>query len=225
MLKKIIEVIERIKKKGYQAYLIGGSSRDLLLSRDFKDIDIATSAPISCIASLFSIENDDGKAMGSIKISYKNYIMEITRFRKEEYQEKSIFPKVKEFVQSVEEDSLRRDFTINSIYLDLSTRQIIDPCGGLNDLLQYKVKMIGDPFKRIHEDPTRILRGLRIATKLNFRLDEETKQAFHTQIKELNRISNTKYKREIEKFYQELPSQQVKRLFAAYEIEEREEIQ
>lgn len=224
MLKRICEVIELIKKKGYCAYLVGGSSRDLLLSRDFSDIDLATSAPLSVISSLFLIENDDGKSMGSLKITHKNCIMEITRFRKEEYHDKSIFPKVTSFTDSVEEDSCRRDFTINCIYLDPTTRQIIDPCNGLNDLTTYQVRMIGEPSVRIHEDPTRILRGLRIAKKLNFDLEERTNQAFYACAGELKRISNTKFKREIEKFYQELPSEIVKKLLQQYGIEERNDV-
>ncbi len=203
-IKKIIEVIAIFKKAHYQAYLVGGSSRDYLLGREFKDIDIATNAPLDWVSKNFKVENEDGISMGSIKIVYKNYLMEITRFREEEYTEKSSFPKIKKFLQYPEEEAKRRDFTINAIYLDLTNQEIIDPYHGMQDLFSYQIRFIGDPILRIKEDPSRILRGLRLCKKLNFQIEENTNQAFLNLKEELKRLSHNKFKREIDKMKEDL---------------------
>lgn len=203
-IKKIIEVLSFIKKAHYQAYLVGGSSRDFLLGRNFKDIDIATNAPIHWIIKNFKVENDDGLSMGSIKIVYHNLLMEITQFREEEYTEKSSFPKIKKFLQTPEEDAQRRDFTINALYLDLTNQEIIDPFEGIKDLFTYQIRFIGHPATRIKEDPSRILRGLRLSQKLNFQIEENTKEAFFQFQDELQRLSKNKLKKEIEKMKEDI---------------------
>lgn len=218
---KIVEVISLIKKSNYKAYLVGGSSRDFLLSRDFLDIDIATNAPLDFIKKKFKVENDDGASMGSIKISYKNLIIDITRFRKEQYDNKSSFPKVSEYLNSPYEDAIRRDFTINAIYLDVTTNEVIDPFDGLKDLFTYKIKIIGNPNERIKEDPSRILRGIRLAKKLNFEIDEETHKAFIGCKDELLRLSNSKLKKEIERLVSDLGEYKAKKLLEEYQIDYR----
>lgn len=221
-IKKIGEVIGIIKKNKYKAYLVGGSARDLLLCRDFNDVDIASNAPISFLKKTFKIENTDGESMGSIKINYKNQIMEITLFRKEEYNEKSIFPKIKEYINDPSEDAIRRDFTINSIYVDVTNNQVIDPFDGIKDLFSFKIKFIGDPNVRIKEDPTRILRGLRLAYKLNFSIDEATNKAFIDNIEELKRISFNKLNKEIEKMKLELGEIKTNKILQEYNINKGE---
>ena len=141
-IKRISEVISIIKKAKYKAYLVGGSSRDFIFSRDFTDIDIATNAPIDFLKKTFKIESEEGIKMGSIKINYKNLIMEITRFRKESYDGKSIFPKIEKFLNDEEEDAIRRDFTINAIYLDPTNFNVVDPYDGVKDLFSFVVRFI-----------------------------------------------------------------------------------
>jgi len=217
-IKKICEVISIIKKAHYKAFLIGGSSRDFIFSRDFTDIDIATNAPMNFISKTFKVENQDGLSMGSIKISFKNLIMEITRFREETYNEKSTFPKIVKYLNDEEEDAKRRDFTINAIYLDPTNNEVVDPYDGLKDLFSYKLKFIGNPEIRIKEDPSRILRGIRLAYKMNFTIDDETNNAFLKYKDELNRLSNTKFKREIEKMIIDLGEEKTKKILSNYQI-------
>ncbi len=221
-IKKISEVISIIKKGKYKAFLVGGSTRDLLLSRDFNDVDIATNAPLSFIEKTFKVENDDGKSMGSIKISYKNLIIEITKFRLEKYNEKSTFPKIDKFIEDPSEDAIRRDFTINAIYLDTTTNQIIDPYDGLKDLFSFKIKFIGDPKERIIQDPSRILRGIRLAYKLNFSIDEQTDLAFKENVNELSRLSKGRFNKEIEKMEVELGENKTKAILQLYNINKGE---
>lgn len=218
MIKKICEVITKINKLGYKAYLIGGSSRDYLLSRSFLDVDITTNTPINILETNFKVIDEKGKSLGSIKIEYKNLIIEITRFRKESYNENSIYPHI-EFVNSEYEDALRRDFTINAIYLNVTNNQIIDPFNGLNDLMAFKVKFIGNPEDRIKEDPTRIIRALRISNKLNFNLENNTNIAIKENVKELKKIPIKKYQNEIIKTIQELGIEKTKKIFNEYNIE------
>ena len=220
-IKRIYEVITIIKKAKYKAYLVGGSSRDFLYARNFTDVDIATNAPLDYISKTFNVINDQGKSMGSLKINYKNVVMELTRFRKEEYNEKSSFPKVVEYLKDAEDDAIRRDFTINAIYLDVKTNEIVDHYNGIKDLFSYKVKFIGDPKERIKEDPTRIIRGIRLAYKMNFSIDEETNSAFMDCINELDRISSSKLNKEIEKTRVDLGQERTDKILAIYNIKER----
>lgn len=218
-IKRISEVISIIKKAKYKAYLVGGSSRDFIFSRDFVDIDIATNAPIDFLKKTFKVESEEGIKMGSIKISYKNLIMEITRFRKETYDGKSIFPKIEKFLNDEEEDASRRDFTINAIYLDPTNFNVVDPYDGVKDLFSFVVRFIGDPNERIKQDPTRILRGIRLAYKMNFVIEEKTNQAFMDNINELQRISKNKFNKEIEKMIEDFGETKTQKILELYNIE------
>lgn len=220
--KKICEIIKIFKKNGYLAYLVGGSSRDLLLSRDFDDIDLTTNAPLTFIKKNFNIESEEGIGLGSLKINYHQLIVEITLFRKEEYDYKSIFPKVKEFISDPYEDANRRDFTINAIYLDLTTNEIIDPFAGLKDLFSYQIRFIGDSEQRILEDPTRILRAIRLAYKLNFAIEEKSLEAILNHINELKRIKTSKFLKEIDKMEKEIGKEKTLKILNLYHIERRE---
>lgn len=222
-IKRISEVISIIKKAKYKAYLVGGSSRDFIFSRDFSDIDIATNAPIDFLKKTFKVESEEGIKMGSIKINYKNLIMEITRFRKESYDGKSIFPKIEKFLNDEEEDATRRDFTINAIYLDPTNFNVVDPYDGVKDLFSFVVRFIGDPNERIKQDPTRILRGIRLAYKMNFAIDEKTNQAFIDNINELQRISKNKFNKEIEKMIEDFGEDKTQKILKLYNIETKGE--
>ena len=217
-IKKINEVITIIKKNKYKAYLVGGSSRDFIFSRDFTDIDIATNAPIDFLTKTFKVESEEGKSMGSIKINYKNLIMEITRFRKEKYDIKSIYPKVEKFINDEEEDACRRDFTINAIYLDTTNFNVVDPFDGVKDLFSFVVRFIGEPNVRIKEDPTRIIRGIRLAYKMNFTIDEKTNQAFIDNVDELKRVSKNKLEKEIEKMIVDFGEERTNKILSMYNI-------
>lgn len=220
-VKKVSEVISIIKKGKYKAYLVGGSSRDLLFARFFDDVDIATNAPLDFIYKSFKVVNEDGKSMGSIKINYKNIIIELTKFRTEKYLEKSTFPKIDKFVDDPLLDANRRDFTINAIYLDLTNNEILDPFDGVKDLFSFTLKFIGDPLTRIKEDPSRIIRGIRLAYKLNIKIDEKTNEAFKENISELDRLSTNRFNKEIEKMIEEIGENRTSSILEEYNINRR----
>lgn len=220
-VKKVSEVISIIKKGKYKAYLVGGSSRDLLFARFFDDVDIATNAPLDFIYKTFKVVNEDGKSMGSIKINYKNIIIELTKFRTEKYLEKSTFPRIDKFVDDPLLDANRRDFTINAIYLDLTNNEILDPFDGVKDLFSFTLKFIGDPLTRIKEDPSRIIRGIRLAYKLNIKIDEKTNEAFKENISELDRLSTNRFNKEIEKMIEEIGENRTSSILEEYNINRR----
>ena len=220
-VKKVSEVISIIKKGKYKAYLVGGSSRDLLFARFFDDVDIATNAPLDFIYKTFKVVNEDGKSMGSIKINYKNIIIELTKFRTEKYLEKSTFPKIDKFVDDPLLNANRRDFTINAIYLDLTNNEILDPFDGVKDLFSFTLKFIGDPLTRIKEDPSRIIRGIRLAYKLNIKIDEKTNEAFKENISELDRLSTNRFNKEIEKMIEEIGENRTSSILEEYNINRR----
>ena len=159
--------------------------------------------------------------MGSIKINYKNIIIELTKFRTEKYLEKSTFPKIDKFVDDPLLDANRRDFTINAIYLDLTNNEILDPFDGVKDLFSFTLKFIGDPLTRIKEDPSRIIRGIRLAYKLNIKIDEKTNEAFKENISELDRLSTNRFNKEIEKMIEEIGENRTSSILEEYNINRR----
>lgn len=217
-IKKIIDVLLIIKKNKYKAYLVGGSARDILFQKEFIDVDIATNAPLSFLKKTFDVVDESGSSMGAVKIKYKHIVMELTHFRSETYDYQSIYPKKIEFIDDERKDAKRRDFTINAIYLDLTNNQIIDNFGGVNDLFNYKLRFIGEASLRIKEDPSRILRGLRIAAKMNFEIDKETSKAFDEYKDELKRLTKSKIQKEINKMIADIGKVKTEKILARYQI-------
>lgn len=212
---RIKEILLKINKEGYQAYLIGGSSRDELLNHPYLDVDITTNAHPKVIESLFEVVSNKGKMFGNIKVKYKDLIAEITTFRLEEYHYPNCYPKIKAFLNDWKEDAIRRDFKINAIYLD-ANEKVYDCFKGLQDLNAKVINFIKEPKERILEDPSRILRGLRLKEKLNFTFSKATKQAILENINEIKRLSKSKLAYEIKKTYDECGIKQTNQLFKEY---------
>jgi len=190
-----------------QTFFVGGMVRDLLLQRSISDIDIATEAKpeqiIKILSSLGIIVVDENKRYGSITAKQGNLEAEITTFRKD-LKSEDRYPEVK-FVNNAREDSKRRDFSINSLYLSLKTNTILDFNKGLVDVKKRLIKFIGQPGKRIQQDPLRIIRALRLALILNFKLENNTKVAIKNNFLLINNLTKSKIKKEINKI--KLPKQ------------------
>ena len=197
---RIKEILQIIEKAGYEGYLVGGSSRDELLNRHYDDVDITTNAPINEMLDLFNIYSDKGFAFYNVKIDYDGMIAEITGYAKD-----------------IKEDAIRRDFTINAIYLDKDNK-IHDPFNGLSDLNNKLIRFIGDPITRIKEDPTRILRALRFKESLGFKLEENTYKAIKDNLDYLLKLPITKLAREIKKTYDELKKSKANKIFKEMKI-------
>lgn len=166
----------KFKENGFSIFEVGGSVRDSLLGLEVFDFDFATDATPEEILKFLPDVKDTFAKFGCIKYKGKFGRAEITTFRKEEKYDDFRHPAKIVFVKSLEEDSKRRDFTINAIYRDIDGK-IYDPTGGIKDLENKVIRFIGDPETRIKEDPLRILRAKRFASKLGFGIESNSLKA------------------------------------------------
>lgn len=197
-----LELISALKSKMYEAYIVGGVVRDYLLNIDFKDIDIATNATPEEVLDIFKdLDIDDRYAsLGSVVIRENGFYYEITTFRNEEYVKYKI--KDVHYSKKLVEDIIRRDYTINALALTPNLT-IIDLVEGQKDLEKGIVRVIGSGKRRFQDDPSRILRGLRLVSKYNFSVETNTEKAMRKCRNYLKEISETKLTSELENIINE----------------------
>ena len=197
-----LELISALKSKMYEAYIVGGAVRDYLLNIDFKDIDIATNATPEEVLDIFKdLDIDDRYAsLGSVVIRENGFYYEITTFRNEEYVKYKI--KDVHYSKKLVEDIIRRDYTINALALTPNLT-IIDLVEGQKDLEKGIVRVIGSGKRRFQDDPSRILRGLRLVSKYNFSVETNTEKAMRKCRNCLKEISETKLTYELENIINE----------------------
>lgn len=165
------EILNKLIDKGFDAYIVGGYVRDLILGIDSYDVDICTNASIDNIIKIFGKAGKPFKEYFSYHIRDSIYEYEITTFRKElEYSNNK--PIKMMGVNDLYIDLLRRDFTINTICLDVNNN-IIDLLNGRKDLDNHLIRVVGNTFERFDEDKTRIVRAIRLSCTLDFDLDNE----------------------------------------------------
>jgi len=178
-----LKVLYRLKDSGYQAHLVGGGVRDLLLGREPKDFDIATDATPEDVRRLFRNCRLIGRRFRLAHVMFGREIIEVATFRalqanKEGTDARHIDDEgriVRDNVYgSIEEDAVRRDFTVNALYYNIADFSIIDYAGGVQDINAGLLRLLGDPVTR--EDPVRMLRAVRFATKLGFRIEKESEE-------------------------------------------------
>lgn len=184
-----------IEKKGFEAYLVGGYVRELLLGRISYDIDICTNATPKELVSIFPMAL--AKSLGGIDFKIKEYHFEIMTYR-EEIKYENRRPSEYNYINNLVLDLQRRDFTINAICMS-SKGDIIDLVNGVNDLTNGKLVMIGDAGAKLKEDSLRILRAVRFASTLNFSLDNTLTKEIKNNYKEIKTLSNTRVKEEFDK--------------------------
>lgn len=179
MLSKALKAVKPLIKKGYKAYLVGGSVRDMLIERKECDIDIATNAHPTDIIKTLKEKNftviPTGLKHGTVTAIKGKDRFEISTFR----GVVSVTGKreVIEFADTIEEDLGKRDFTMNAIAYDLLKGEFIDPFDGMDDLSLGIIKAVGNKSERFFEDPLRILRAFRFQSELNFRVEKNTLKA------------------------------------------------
>ncbi len=202
-----INVLKHLNRAGFQAYLVGGSVRDLLLDKIPKDFDIATNATPAQMRKLFRNARIIGKRFKLVHIIFYNEIVEVATFRGNEAS--STNQKVNErgmivrdnVYGTMTEDAWRRDFSINAIYYNIANATLVDFADGMRDIQQRVIRLIGDPQMRYQEDPVRMLRAVRFAAKLNFTIEIATADAIYAMKHLLNHISEARLFDEVTKLY------------------------
>jgi tRNA nucleotidyltransferase (CCA-adding enzyme) len=190
-----------LRDAGFEAYLVGGCVRDLLLKREPKDWDITTNAKPEEIQKLFPetfYENDYGTVgvvTGSENPRLK--VVEITPYRIEGKYSNARHPDEVRFSDKLEDDLERRDFTINAIAYDASSGELVDKHGGIKDLERHTIVTVGDPAERFAEDALRMLRAVRISAELDFAIDGNTAQGIATNAEHLEKISQERVRDEL----------------------------
>lgn len=196
MDKIIKSVLQKIEDNGFSAYVVGGYVRDYLLGIKSNDIDICTNALPKDLHKLFP-NNTNSNNYGGFNLVIKKYNIDITTFRKELSYDKRK-PTEIIYINSLEEDILRRDFTINSICLNKEDK-IIDLVNGVEDLNNRKIKMLGDVPQKLQDDPLRILRAIRFASILGFEIDNELSNAILDNYELVKTLSKMRIKQELTK--------------------------
>jgi poly(A) polymerase len=186
-----LKVMSRLRNQGFQAYLVGGAVRDLLLGGHPKDFDVATDATPEEVNGVFRNSRIIGRRFRIVHVRFGREIIEVTTFRgSHDSEDTHTHDKSPHSRQSdkglllrdnvfgtLEEDAIRRDLTVNALYYDSGTFEVYDHVHGVADLKRHNICIIGDPAQRYREDPVRMLRVVRFAAKLDFSIEDQTQNA------------------------------------------------
>ena len=184
---------------GYRLFMIGGTTRDYLLNKEVLDYDFVSDATPEDMKSFLKDANYHFEKFGTVRVKVDGVHVDITTLRKEGEYIDYRHPSKVTYVKDIKEDYVRRDFTINAIYMD-ENFNVIDPSGlGLKDLKDKLIRFIGDPEKRIKEDPLRILRAERFEANLGFKIEDNTYLAIKKNRHLLDKINPDKIKEEYRK--------------------------
>lgn len=200
MEEKALEVLKIFNDNGYDAYVVGGFVRDLLLNRKTNDIDICTSATPKEIVELFDNVIISDMQYGAVVVVYKGCKFDVTTFRKEIKYENNRRPIKIKYIKDLKKDLLRRDFTINTLCMN-SKKEIVDLLNVKEDLKNKILKTVGNPRYRIKEDSLRILRCIRFATILDFDIETKTKYFLSKYGYLLKDLSMNRKKEELDKIF------------------------
>lgn len=195
-----LKVLYRLQKEGFEAYLVGGCVRDLLLGREPKDFDVATNANPDEIKRIFRNCRIIGRRFRLAHVHFGRDVIEVATFRgagDQQANDLQVLDREGRLLRdniygTIEEDVWRRDFTVNALYYRLKDFAVIDYVKGMADLNAGTISLIGDPDTRFREDPVRMLRAVRFAVKLGFVLDEECQKGIHSVVDQLGSIPSAR---------------------------------
>ncbi len=196
MIESARHVCKVIHDAGYEAYFVGGCVRDTLLGRSPKDIDIASSAKPEDIARIFSTSTFAGKSFGVSRVRHEDYEFEVATFRSDGEYSDGRRPDSVTYA-TLEEDVMRRDFTMNALMMHPITGEIIDLVGGKTDIAAKIVRTVGDPLERFKEDKLRMLRAVRFATTLGFQISPGTADAIIKMSDQISFVSKERITQEL----------------------------
>lgn len=183
--KQARSILQALSKAGYEAYLVGGGVRDLLLGLHPKDFDIATSATPEQVKQVLPSTRIIGRRFRLAHVHFGRHYYEVATFRApHDKSDKGQTGNDGRIIHdnvygTIEEDAVRRDFTVNALFYDLDSAEIIDYTGGVKDLEARQLRMIGDPVVRYREDPVRMIRAIRFAVKLGLDIEPATNEPIH----------------------------------------------
>src|SRR5437762_2629792 len=200
MEKAAREVAARLREEGHIAYFAGGCVRDIVRGETPKDFDIATDAKPEIVQKLFPRTYAVGAHFGVIIVLENGFQFEVATFRSDEAYIDGRHPSAVHF-SSPEEDAKRRDFTINGMFYDPVAEEVIDFVGGRADIAAKLVRAIGDPAQRLAEDRLRMLRAVRFATVLDYKIDNGTWKALVANAPSINQISAERIREELVRIF------------------------
>ncbi len=198
-----LKVLSRLNNAGYEAYLVGGGVRDILLNLSPKDFDIATNATPEQISKLFKNCRLIGRRFRLAHILFGREVIEVATFRaahKESKNTNNQRAKVSEqgmlvrdnVYGSIEDDAQRRDFTVNALFYSSKNFTVIDHVGGIEDLQKNQLRLIGEPKSRYTEDPVRMLRAVRLSVKLSLNIEPQTAAPIASMASLLEHVSSAR---------------------------------
>ena len=192
------KIIDRLNEHGYEAYVVGGCVRDMILKREPGDWDITTSARPEQVKALFTRTLDTGIQHGTVTIMVGKEGYEVTTFRVDGDYTDGRHPDTVTFTPSLEEDLKRRDFTINAMAYNHNTG-LVDIFGGREDIEGKVIRCVGNPTERFTEDALRILRAIRFSAQLGFEIEDATRQAITEIAPNLIHVSKERIQVELTK--------------------------
>ena len=215
-----LDTLKMLKKNNYKAFIVGGAVRDILMGYKPKDFDIATNATPEQVRSIFKKSRIIGRRFRLVHVIYGREIIEVSTFRAKPLQKIQMSNGVLKDNEygSIEEDAERRDFTINALYYDVKSKNLIDLYGGLRDIQNNKLRLIGEPKLRYKEDPIRILRAIRFSAKLKMEIQSETLNEIKNSIGLLQSVPYSRLFDEVMKFFLTGHSQESMVLFKKYNL-------
>ena len=189
------------KNAGYEAYLVGGAVRDVILKKEASDWDLATNAHPEDVKRLFKKVIPTGIAHGTVTVLFMNKEIEVTTYRADQGYSDGRHPDKITYAKTIEDDLSRRDFTMNAIAANLNNGKLVDPFKGKKDIKKKIIRTVGNPKDRFLEDGLRPIRALRFASQLSFCIEKDTYKAiFEKEIKDkIKSISIERFRDEFEK--------------------------
>ena len=182
-------IAQELNHHGFQAWVVGGSIRDLLIGRPAYDHDIATDATPEQVMDIFPRTVPTGIKHGTVTVLSNNRSVEITTFRSDSTYSDARHPDKVTFAKTIDEDLSRRDFTMNGIAYNPITRDLIDPFDGREDIRNKTIRTIGEAVDRFSEDGLRPFRACRLASQLDFSIEEKTFKAITTCLEKASKVS------------------------------------
>ena len=222
-----VEVVQQLREHDFEAYLVGGCVRDLLLGLTPKDFDVATNATPEEVRKVFRRSRTVGRRFRIVHVRVGRQLFEVSTYRKnvdeDDYpddvttSEDGVILRDNSY-GTLEDDTFRRDFTVNAMYYDPLDGSVLDLAGGREDLAAKRLRLIGEPALRLREDPVRILRAVRFAAKLDFEIDPTVQEAIPNTAELLTAIPPARLFDEMNKLFLAGKAERVWELMIEYDL-------